>query len=819
MYAALISWNYSLSDNAGFLLQRSTDSGSTWTTNYPLGHVVSYLDSDVISYGTYWYKIAATNRYGTGSFSNTGSVFILPEIPSAPHDLVVVSGSAILTWISGTLNEEYFAVQRSLDGVGFSDFAVTLVETYTDVAVSSSVAGNTYWYQVAAVDIAGTSSFSNTASITFIYDPPVGPITASVASGSALVSWTSSIANADVWHLYRSFNYGGFGYIGSFSPNTYSYRHEDVTASVEGNTYSYKVYAANSYGSSDYSNTASITFTYASPLPEAPISLSVDSGSAILNWVSQSNNQNYFAVQRSLDGLTYSDLASVTPIPTNIVTNGGFETGTTGSWTVVDLSNGVQVLPIPPFVYSGTYGLAFGPYVNLNNPNGSGSISQILPTTSGSSYNLFFWLLSNQGQTLFQLYWEGNLIADLSAVNNPYTQYTYGVTASMNGSELKFLGDNELAYYGLDDISVFPLVGGILPETYTDMDVSSSIVGNTYWYQVAGVNSYGTSSFSNTASIIFTIPLLLPTASFTGTPLSGAAPLAVTFTNASSNATIYNWSFGDAIFSSATNPVHTYTNPGVYDVGLMASGSAGVSYLTQSAYVSASSAPTLDPTLAWWTMDSGTANNELDSLNGTALATAYNPAWATTVAGKVNNALQFSCSAGVSVANVASDAALMSSGTGSTIVFWLNVTDDIPQGTNYVSLNYRFDQNATNYTTMIDRSGVAPNNWTVYVNGTPYITATSATGWHFFAITFDILTGTLGLDIDQAGMTTQAAIIPTAGANTTGRVYMGGSGGTVGSFLMQVDEFAVYNQVLTNTQLNYLYNSGTGRTWPVTLPP
>jgi len=499
-----------------------------------------------------------------------------PPAPLPPYSLTATSGSVILNWVGGNNTQNYFSIWKSINGIVYSNIDTSLLEIYTDTDVTSSIDGTTYWYQIAAVNEYGTSSFSNTASITFIYDPPVGPITASVASGSALVSWTSSIANADVWHLYRSFNYGGFGYIGSFSPNTYSYRHEDVTASVEGNTYSYKVYAANSYGSSDYSNTASITFT---------------------------------------------------------------------------------------------------------------------------------------------------------------------------------------------------------------------------------------------------IPLFLPTASFTGTPLSGAAPLAVTFTNASSNATIYNWSFGDAIFSSAINPVHTYTNPGVYDVGLMASGSAGVSYLTQSAYVSASSAPTLDPTLAWWTMDSGTANNELDSLNGTALATAYNPAWATTVAGKVNNALQFSCSAGVSVANVASDAALMSSGTGSTIVFWLNVTDDIPQGTNYVSLNYRFDQNATNYTTMIDRSGVAPNNWTVYVNGTPYITATSATGWHFFAITFDILTGTLGLDIDQAGMTTQAAIIPTAGANTTGRVYMGGSGGTVGSFLMQVDEFAVYNQVLTNTQLNYLYNSGTGRTWPVTLPP
>ena len=115
----------------------------------------------------------------------------------------------------------------------------------------------------------------------------------------------------------------------------------------------------------------------------------------------------------------------------------------------------------------------------------------------------------------------------------------------------------------------------------------------------------------------------------------------------------------------------------------------------------------------------------------------------------------------------------------------------------------------------MDRTGVAPTNWTIYLNGTPYITKPSATGWHFFAITFDILTGDLGFNIDQSGMTTQFATIPASGANTTGRVYMGGNGGsTIGSFLMKVDEFAIYNRVLSSAQLNYLYNSGTGRTWP-----
>ena len=164
--AALITWNYALNDETGFLLQRSTNSGSTWTVNFPQPITSSYVDATVVPDGTYWYRVAATNKYGTGSWSNTGSVFVPPPIPGGPYNLVVVSGSAILTWHSGSGYGDYYTVQRNTGG-GFGDFAVSLIETYTDTLVTSSYTGTTYKYQVAAIDISGTSSFSNTASILF----------------------------------------------------------------------------------------------------------------------------------------------------------------------------------------------------------------------------------------------------------------------------------------------------------------------------------------------------------------------------------------------------------------------------------------------------------------------------------------------------------------------------------------------------------------------------------------------------------------------------------------------------------------------------
>lgn len=61
-----------------------------------------------------------------------------------------------------------------------------------------------------------------------------------------------------------------------------------------------------------------------------------------------------------------------------------------------------------------------------------------------------------------------------------------------------------------------------------------------------------------------------PTANFTPNPIVICPNQSVTFTNLSTNATSYLWLFGDGGQSSATNPTHTYSDPGQYTVTLIA---------------------------------------------------------------------------------------------------------------------------------------------------------------------------------------------------------------------------------------------------------
>jgi PKD repeat protein len=74
-------------------------------------------------------------------------------------------------------------------------------------------------------------------------------------------------------------------------------------------------------------------------------------------------------------------------------------------------------------------------------------------------------------------------------------------------------------------------------------------------------------------------------AGFTGTPVSGGAPLIVTFNNSSSGQTSNLWSFGDGITSTLPSPTHTYTTPGFYTVTLKVTGPGGANTLTQPSYV------------------------------------------------------------------------------------------------------------------------------------------------------------------------------------------------------------------------------------------
>ncbi|WP_295883582.1 PKD domain-containing protein [uncultured Thiohalocapsa sp.] len=77
-----------------------------------------------------------------------------------------------------------------------------------------------------------------------------------------------------------------------------------------------------------------------------------------------------------------------------------------------------------------------------------------------------------------------------------------------------------------------------------------------------------------------------PTADFTAGTTFGPAPFAVHFSDASTgDITTYHWNFGDGATSAARDPVHTYNDPGTFDVELTVTGPGGNDTLTRPDYV------------------------------------------------------------------------------------------------------------------------------------------------------------------------------------------------------------------------------------------
>ncbi|RXA15078.1 PKD domain-containing protein [Methanosarcina sp. MSH10X1] len=77
-----------------------------------------------------------------------------------------------------------------------------------------------------------------------------------------------------------------------------------------------------------------------------------------------------------------------------------------------------------------------------------------------------------------------------------------------------------------------------------------------------------------------------PVAAFSATPVSGKAPLAVSFTDQSTGSpTSRKWTFGDGTYSTGKNPEHTYSKAGLYPVTLTVSNADGSNTLAKTGYI------------------------------------------------------------------------------------------------------------------------------------------------------------------------------------------------------------------------------------------
>lgn len=179
----------------GYIIQGTTTSNANWTT------IVANTGTTSVSYtattfngttplsnGTlYYFRVAAINDAGTGTY--TSQVSATPKTtPSVPQNVTITSlnKQALITWSApastgGSAITGYF-IEGSLDGNTWT----TAIANPTAAATSSTVTsynnstalvnGNTYYFRISAVNVAGSGTASSTLTTipqvrTFYFSP------------------------------------------------------------------------------------------------------------------------------------------------------------------------------------------------------------------------------------------------------------------------------------------------------------------------------------------------------------------------------------------------------------------------------------------------------------------------------------------------------------------------------------------------------------------------------------------------------------------------------------------------------------------------
>jgi predicted phage tail protein len=179
----------------------------------------------------------------------------------------VTASSVALRWSDNSSNETGFKLERSVDGVNFTEIATLGAGTtsFTDNAVA---ARTRYYYRARAYNSIGASGYSNTLSVTTsdVQSPPPAAPGSVVAqdgtNGSAVISWADASSNETGFEVRReTWNdkkkvWGSASTIGKTAANITS------LVDVSGNgTYRYYVRAVNASGASAYAGPAEVTVT------------------------------------------------------------------------------------------------------------------------------------------------------------------------------------------------------------------------------------------------------------------------------------------------------------------------------------------------------------------------------------------------------------------------------------------------------------------------------------------------------------------------------------------------------------------------------
>jgi fibronectin type 3 domain-containing protein len=388
-----------------------TGSGSQTSTSYRWGDY-SAMSVDPIDDCTFWYtneyypataSYAWHTRFGSFKFSGcTATGAGSAPVPAAPTQLAATSPSGTeidLSWHPSGGATSY-TVLRSTNGTSYTPIAAGI--PYTTFADTGLASGGTYWYEVEATDLNGTSGPSTATSqrAGAANTPPAAPsgLTATTKSSTEIdLSWNPD-ANTSSYNVLQLIS-GTYTQIASGIAST---SYPVTTGLSAGTSYSFEVVATNGFGPSNPSSPAS---AMTDPTPPTGLKATAASSSEIdLTWNAPTGASSY-DVFRSTDGTNFGQIATPSAASyqdTGLTSNTKYwyqvEAIDSGGPSALTASVSTTTLPGPPAPPSGVTAtskssteidLSWNPDANTNSYNVleliGGTYTQIASGITGTS--------------------------------------------------------------------------------------------------------------------------------------------------------------------------------------------------------------------------------------------------------------------------------------------------------------------------------------------------------------------------------------------------------------------------------------------------
>jgi hypothetical protein len=323
-----LAWTDNATNEGGFKIERSTDA-VTFTQIAIVGpNIVSYANTGLTGGVTYTYRVRAYDGPNHSAYTNTAAATTQAG-PAAPTNLTAtpVSTSRIdLAWTDNSSNEAGFKIERSTNGVNFTQVA-TAAANATTFSNTLLTAATTYTYRIRAYEGPNHSAYSNNATATTVGAPPAPTnLTATALSSSRIdLQWTDNSTNEAGFRIERATDGVTFAQVAITPVNATTYSFTNLSAST---TYTYRIRAYEGLNNSAYSNTASATTAGPPPAPTNLTATASSKGRIVLNWTDNAATEAGYKIERSTDGINFA-LVGFLPANATTYTNSGLSTGVT----------------------------------------------------------------------------------------------------------------------------------------------------------------------------------------------------------------------------------------------------------------------------------------------------------------------------------------------------------------------------------------------------------------------------------------------------------------------------------------------------------